>query len=301
MSFYPLQSIKNGLIKLFILTITQLPLSAILKLGSAIGSLMYLTKNRSKHVTEVNLAICFPEKRPAELNQLLKKSLTDDACKLLEALWLWKNAEHVMSRMIRHVHNKHLVEEARDPAQSTIIITPHFGSWELTGLFTASVCGLVIMYSPSKIPYIEQISRQGRTKTGATLQETSARSLRSFISQLKHGGNIGILPDQVPADNAGVFAPFFKRECFTSTIITKLANRHDCKVILAHALRTKQNPVQYDIYYSVAPRKIYDPDPLEAAKALNHYIEELIHTSPEDYLWSYKRFKRAKSNETSPY
>jgi KDO2-lipid IV(A) lauroyltransferase len=263
--------------------------------------LLYLTNNRSKHITQVNLAICFPEKTPAEQKLLLKRSLIDDACKLVEALWLWKNADEVMTSMIGTIHNKHLLEQAKNPEQSTIFVTPHYGSWELAGLYTASVCGLNIMYTPAKIPYIEELSRQGRMKTGATLQQSNAKSLRTFITLLKQGGNIGILPDQVPAHNAGVFAPFFKRACFTSTIITKLANRHDCKVILAYAVRSKQKPVCYDIHYSIAPKKVYDPDPVQAACGLNEYIEELVRISAEDYLWGYKRFKRAAPGDQSPY
>lgn len=301
MHYSPLKSFKNGLAKIFIIGISQLPLSTTLKLGGLIGRFLYFSKNRSKHITAVNLAICFPEKSPAELKLLLKNSLIDDACKLLEAFWLWKNAGEVMSNMIGTVHNKHLIEKARDPNKSTILITPHFGSWELTGLYTASICGLNTMYTPAKIPYIEKLSRQGRMKTGATLQESNAKSLRTFITLLKQGGNIGILPDQVPADNAGVFAPFFKRACFTSTIITKLANRHHCKVIVGYAIRSKNRPIQYDIHYSNAPKKMYDPDPVQAAYGLNEFIEELTRISPEDYLWSYKRFKRAGPGDQSPY
>lgn len=301
MRYSLLKPLKNGLAKFFIISISRLPLSMTLVLGTLLGRLMYISNNRSKRITSTNLKICFPNNNPQAHQQLLKESLIEDSKVLLEALWLWKNANYAVNNLIGNVENEYLLEETKKEDQSTIIVTPHFGSWEFAGIYSAYKRTFRIMYAPAKIPYIEKLSRQGRTSTGATLQKTDANQLRSLISYIKKGGNLGVLPDQVPAHNAGVFAPFFKRDAYTSTLIHKLVSKHNCKVIVGYALRSKTKPWVYNMHYYSAPKGFYTSDPKTSARVLNEFIEECINKSPANYLWSYKRFKRAGPNDTAPY
>ena len=202
-----------------------MPLVTILAIGKFLGSILYLTHNRSKKIAQTNIRICFPEKNKDWQKRLLKRSLQESGRTLLESLWLWRNASSAFSKLRKKSDNQAILDRAINNDRGTIFITPHFGSWEYSGLLIASQCDLMILYAPPKIPYLHEFSRHGRGGTGATLIDTSTLSFKHLVKHLKKGGNIGILPDQVPVGHGGVYAPFFVRLAYTSTLVCKLAKK----------------------------------------------------------------------------
>lgn len=292
---------KNSIAGIVASIIAALPLSLVLKLGHALGSLLFLTNNRSKRVAQINLQLCFPNASKQFISSLLKSSLQQSSKTMLEALWLWQHGPYAASQLSGEVTNKHLVLTKKNSKKSTIFVTPHFGSWEFAGLYLAQHIEVMSLYVTTKLAAIDARSRAGRASTGAILQEVSQGDLKNLILHVKNGGNIGILPDQVPADNAGEFAMFYQRQAFTSTLIAKLANKYNCEVVLCYVLRNDKAAPRYDVNYISAPKEIYNSDLAVATRALNQSIEEMIQVAPENYLWSYKRFKIPAPGDEYPY
>jgi KDO2-lipid IV(A) lauroyltransferase len=269
-------------------------------LGAILGWASAKTNNRIRHIVEVNLNICFPDKDQHWRSNLLNQSQKESGKTLLESLWLWRNSSRALAQLRGNIINEHLLINANDKQTGTIFVTPHFGSWEYAGLLTASRCNLMIMYAPPKLECLHEWSYRGRSSTGAQLIETTSSNLKTLVNHLKNGGSIGILPDQVPTGNGGVYAPFFSRLAYTTTIVGKLASRFNCDIVFCHSLRRIDKTLRYDTYYYPAPKELYAHEEV-SAKALNTYIETCIANAPEQYLWSYKRFKRPPSNLTNPY
>lgn len=233
------------------------------------------------------------------LLQTTKSTLVENSKTLLETPWLWRNSSFALTDLCGDIVNESLLTQAASNQQGTIFVTPHFGSWEYVGLLTAARCDLMILYAPPKLRYIHELARTGRGSTGAKLIETTASSIKTLIKHLQHGGAIGILPDQVPPGSGGVYVPFFGRLAYTSTLVAKLASKYQCKIVICYSLRNKNN--QYDSYYHVAPKALYDSDEKVATLVLNQYIEKLVTQLPEQYLWSYKRFKQPAPGDNYPY
>ncbi len=291
----------NKLILCATTIISSLPLSVNLFLGKMLGLVLYRLRNRSKHVAYTNLKICFPGKKDAWLHQILKKSLIENSKTIFESFWLWKNSTYALSSLIGKIENEELLVQASDNNNSTIFITPHFGSWEFVGLFAASRCDIMILYARSKLSSMDEISHRGRSSTGACLVEATPSSMKDLVTHINRGGNIGILPDQVPLGNGGVYTTFFGRLAYTSTLACKLAKKHKCKIVIGYALRNEKQRFCYDIYCSAAPEEVYSNDVRVATRALNHFIEKCILTAPEQYLWVYKRFKQPAPHDSYPY
>lgn len=219
---------------------------------------------------------------------------------MLESLWLWRNSSRALTQLCGEVINKHLLSSANGKQTGTIFVTPHFGSWEYAGLLTASRCDLMIMYAPPKLEFLHELSYQGRSSTGAQLIETTSASLKTLVNHLKNGGSIGVLPDQVPNGNGGVYVPFYSRLAYTTTLVSKLANKYNCEIVFCYSLRRSDIQLRYDTFYYPAPKELYSSDE-KSARALNFFIQSCIDNAPEQYLWSYKRFKRPPPNMTNPY
>ena len=285
----------------FIWLLSSLPLKFLHFLGVIISLLMRLTNNKNRRIAEINISICYPNLSKKERNELLTKSLKENARTLLEAFWLWNHPEQALKKHLGKIENEHLLVRAKDSHTGTIFITPHFGSWEFSGLLTATYADLWILYAPPKSRYIDTLSRKGRAGTGAKVVSTTNLNLKKLIQHLNNGGSIGILPDQVPDGHGGKYAEFFNRKAYTSTLACKLANRLKCHFVLGYALRNSANPAFYDCYYFDAPEEMFDDELLTAVTCMNKCIEKYISTSPENYIWGYKRFKKPAPGDTNPY
>ena len=287
------------LIKLIFHLLSYFPLSAHHRLGKLIGSLLFIFKNRNKHIAQVNIDICFSSLSKAEKQQLLKKTLQENGKTIVECFWLWRHPQKVFGSLLGNIKNHQLLKRASQ--QGTIFVTPHFGSWELAGLLTAANSDLLILYAPSKSCHITMLSCQGRSSTGGTVINTNELNAKHLIKHIKNGGSVGILPDQVPDGNGGVYSDFFGRQAYTSTLVCKLAKKLQCPVVFGYALRNTQKSLRYDVYYYEAPKDIYSEDIIQATNALNKSIEDFINTAPEQYVWGYKRFKKPAPYDSYPY
>lgn len=278
---------------------SYLPLAAHHRIGKFIGSMLYIFNNRNKHIAQVNIDICFTNLNPHEKQALLKKTLQENGKTLLECFWLWRHPQQVLGALLGSIKNHALLTRARK--QGTIFVTPHFGSWEFIGLLTAANSNLLILYAPPKSEHITMLSCQGRSSTGGTVISTDELNAKHLIKHIKNGGSVGILPDQVPDGNGGVHSSFFSRQTYTSTLVCKLAKKLQCPVVFCYALRNSEKLLQYDAYYYEASKEIYRDDIKLATDALNKSIEDFISTAPEQYVWSYKRFKHPAPGDIYPY
>ncbi|MEM8843663.1 MAG: lysophospholipid acyltransferase family protein [Pseudomonadota bacterium] len=287
--------------RFFIGLISNLPLKVLHLLGSFASLLLQKTNNRSKHIADTNLSICFPNHSSNKHRLLLNKSLKENSKTLLEAFWLWKHPKEALMSHLGDIKNEHLLIRAKESHKGTIFVTPHFGSWEFIGLLTAKYADLWILYAPPKSEYLERLSCEGRCSTGAKVVSTDNLNLKKVIQHLKNGGSIGILPDQVPDGHGGKYANFFGRKAYTSTLACKLASKLKCHLVLGYTLRNAINPSLYDSYYYDAPKDMFNEDIAKATESMNQCIEQYILTSPENYIWGYKRFKKPAPGDTDPY
>ena len=262
---------------------------------------MCLFDNRNRRIASVNLSLCFPNLSKRARRRLLNKSLRENAKTLLETFWLWKHPHQALGKHQGDIKNEHLLQRAKNSNKGTIFITPHFGSWEYSGLLTATYSDLWIIYAPSKSSYIDQLSCMGRSATGAKVVSTKELNLKDLIQHLKIGGSVGILPDQVPDGTGGEYANFFQRKAYTTTLACKLAAKLKCHVVFGYSLRNSRHPTLYDTYTFDAPQEIYSDNIQKSVACMNQCIETYILTSPENYIWGYKRFKDPAPGDTNPY
>ena len=283
------------LIRLTVNTLARLPLGALYAVGALIGRASVRLKNRNRHIAKTNLALCFPDYSAERRRKLLEQTLIENGRTVLEAFWLWRHARAL--ERIDDIENEYLLNRAG--RQGTIFVTPHLGSWELLGLLTAARSDLLILYAPPKSAYLEKLSCRGRGATGGATISTSGLNIKTLIRHIKNGGSVGILPDQVPAGNGGVYAPFFGRMAYTGTLVCKLAGKLQCPVVFAFVLRKGDR--KFNAYYYEAPKDIFSDDIHRASRALNKTIEQFILRAPEHYVWTYKKFKNPAPGDSYPY
>lgn len=270
--------------------LSLLPLRMAHGLGAMAGLFIHVLPTRMRRVTEINLALSFPERTPDWRKRTARASLMETGKSLAEAPCLWRASADRITGLVKYTTGQTLMDEALAQNRGVILAAPHLGSWELCGLYSATRGAITSLYRSPRLLALDSVMRAGREHTGARLVPTEAHGIKSLVKALNERQCVGILPDQVPNPSNGVYAPFFGVDAYTMVLVARLAHKRRVPVIFMYAERLKK-AAGFHIHYRRASDDIYDPDPVIAAAAINASVERMVRECPEQYGWSYKRFK----------
>ncbi len=283
----------TGLIR----ALALLPLAAQRALGRWLGRIAWVLPTESARVTRVNLELCFPDLQPAARRRLARRSLEQTGQLLAETGVVFHWPEERWQQLLVVEEGQWLLEKARADGRAVLILAPHFGNWEFLSLYLGRYA-VTALYDPPRLRQLEPLILKARSRTGATLLPIDSRGLRSFYETVAQGGVVALLPDQVPARRAGVYADFFGVPALTMTFVHRLLSRFDVEVLLASAARCSGG---FRVRFAALEESIRHRDPACAARAMNEAIEALVRLDPAQYQWEYKRFKGQPRGRRSPY
>lgn len=277
-----------------------LPLRLNHALGSWLGNAIYRYSGKSRRLAQRNIALCFPDMTDEQREILVKDSLREMGKAMLESgpLWLW--APHRVLARVRQVSGAELVEQAMAAGKGVIITAPHLGAWEVVGLYCSAHWPITSLYRPPRLAGLDNFIRRGRERAGARLVPTDASGVRALFKALGQGQMVGILPDQDPGREGGVFAPFFGIPASTMTLLSRLAGKSGAVVLFAYAERLPGG-AGYHMHFLPASEGVTDADLAQAAASLNAGVETCVRQLPSQYQWAYKRFKTQADPDHSLY
>lgn len=268
-----------------------LPLRANQALGTLIGWMATLVPSRMRHVTQRNIALCFPDMSDVERKKLERQSLIETGKTLTEAGPLWRWSRERLLDITAETRGLEAVEQARAEGHGIILLAPHIGAWELVGLYASIRWPMTSLYKPPKQAAMDVPMREARERLGANLVPTDASGVKALLQALKRGEVIGILPDQEPTGGQGVFAPFLGQPAYTMVLASRLVGRGNAKAFFTFAERLPRGQ-GFRLHFIPAEESFYDTDIETSAAALNRGVEACIHIAPAQYQWSYKRFRK---------
>lgn len=255
--------------------------------------------NPTKSIAQQNIALVFPEFSPMEQKKLLHATLRHSVATIFELSFMWlKPYEKILETVTDVSFSSEFLEDQKNFEQM-IFITPHFGSWELSGLYASSIYPLATLYRPSRL-YIDPLVMKGRSKNGAILVSTTTQGIRDMIKAMRNGRSVGILPDQDPGQGEGIFAPFFGIQTNTIALVSRLANKFRIPAYIVASKRDLTSGT-FTIEFIKIDDELQSSDTLKSVTTLNAAIENEIRKTPEQYLWTYKRFKTAPEGEPKRY
>jgi KDO2-lipid IV(A) lauroyltransferase len=190
------------------------------------------------------------------------------------------------------------IDEAYAAGRGVLMLTPHLGCFEVAAqsMATRQLAAhgpLTVLFRPARKPWLAPLVAASRQRPGLAAVPTTLTGVRQMIKALREGRAVGLLPDQVPPEGMGVWAPFFGRPAYTMTLAARLALQTGAAVRIVWGERLPAGRG-----YRLHCRELQAPLPevLEAAVAqLNAEMERIIRECPGQYLWSYARYKTPRA------
>lgn len=266
--------------------LARLPLSVLHRLGALLGWVTYLFSKRYAARLRENLAYAALEYSEEDSRALLHANIREAGKGVLELPWVWKRPLAQVVANVTQCHGWAYFEAAHALGKGVILLTPHIGCFEVIGLYVAARQPITCMYRPPRYPALDRLMHQGRERGQMKLAPTDLGGVRQLLKALKRGEVIGVLPDQVPSNGEGEWVSFFGRPAYTMTLIGRLIESSGAAVVMCHSERLPQGE-GYALHFS--------PVTFDAASSIpqqmNASLESVVRQHPEQYLWSYNRYK----------
>jgi KDO2-lipid IV(A) lauroyltransferase len=273
------------------------PLAKLHMLGALLGWASYLLSPTYRRHLRDNAAL-------AGLSAAQRRAAVGHAGKMAaEAPWLWLRDGEV-SPYCRW-EGVELFEQALARGKGLVILTPHMGCFEVTARAFAERFGavkpLTVLYRPSSKAALRELEETARARPGMDTAPATLAGVRQMLRALKRGEAVGLLPDQVPPEGMGAWAPFFGREAYTMTLAAKLVRQTGADWLLMWAERLPHG--RGFVLRVSAPQQPLpgagepDSEALQqaCARRINEEMERLIMLNPTQYLWGYHRYKTPRA------
>ena len=189
--------------------------------------------------------------------------------------------------------------DAYAAAQGVLFLTPHMGCFEVTAQALASRFGdshgpLTVLYRPARHAALGEVMALARNRPGLQAVPTTLAGVRQMIKALRAGHAVGLLPDQVPPEGMGQWAPFFGKPAYTMTLAARLALQTGARVVLIWGERLSLGR-GFRLHTQTLGHEL-SPDLEVAVVQINQAMERVILSCPQQYLWGYARYKSPRQD-----
>lgn len=216
---------------------------------------------------------------------------------VMELPFLWLRPDSRPLASFTRIEGAELVEAAHAGGRGLLLLTPHLGCFEICAQayaerFAAQYGPITVLYRPAKQPWLREVMEGSRARPGLATAPASLAGVRQMIRALRRGETVGLLPDQVPPEGMGEWAPFFGRDAYTMTLAARLAQQTGAVVLLIWGERLADGQ-GYVVRLQPMPEALPADTAAQAESAaiVNRAMEALIRQRPQQYLWGYHRYK----------
>lgn len=265
-----------------------IPVSLVLALGRRLGIIVYWVTHYRRRIGYSNMKAAFcKSKSPGEIKKMLKSLYERLTETFLEVLCLTKVNDRYIDRYIK-IENIENFWKATGEGRGVILLTAHFGNWELSGMVSSiRSFPLYVLARQQKMRRLDGLINRLRQSKGLKVIRKGITT-RYIVKSLHEGKMIGMVADQDVGKN-GVFANFFGRPASTADGPYRFASRTGAVILPGFMVRIKG---PYHKLIAEEPLKIARGEDLSPyIQKYNDILESYARTHYDQWLWLHRRWK----------
>ena len=280
------------LARVFAYLVYLLPIEVSRPLGGFAGKVAYLILGRYRKITLENLQHAFgSQKTPSEIRRIAGKVFENLGKNAAEMLNFPKLSPGNIGRLVEVVGIDN-VAKAFDSGKGTIILTGHFGNWELLAVmirvlgYPGAAIGRRIYFHK----YDAFLNYLRRTHDVNVIYRDD--SPKKILRVLKSNRIIGILADQDVDSVDGVFVSFFGKEAYTPSAPVLLARASGAAIIPSFIIRHNgKHTLIFGDPVQLEDTGDKEKDLVSNTQKWSDIVESYIRRYPEQWVWMHRRWK----------
>lgn len=261
------------------------------RLGDLLGWFMAMAWPSRQRLAERNIARVFGDRLAPAERRWVRLFCTHNAAKtVLELLRLPTMTDSDLAALLQY-ENLGVVDELLAEGKGLIIVTAHYGNWELLAAGAARRgYPVTVVARDTSDPETASVINSARESAG--LRVIGRSQVRRMLTVLKAGEILGILPDQY-AREGGVTANFMGRRINTPAGPAVLALRTGAPILPGFARRNEDDRT---ICHFGEPIRVPDSgdraaDVLLGTQLVNDALAREILRRPGQWLWLHDRWR----------
>ena len=229
----------------------------------------------------------------AELKKIAVDSYMNICMTFVEMLLEPKSKDRVLQ--IIDTSDIHILKRNMEKGRGLIIVSCHFGSWELNGAsIAASGIPVTVVAKKQSNPYVDGFINRFRSEWGMGVIPHGA-AIKHIVRALRNHKAVGLFSDQDAGKN-GVFVSFFGHMASTPRGAAQLALKYKTPVVMTMIVR-KGPGCHKSIFEEVEVRA---DDTIETlTQRYTTMMEKIIRQYPGQYFWMHKRWKTSFQKDIS--
>ena len=273
-----------------------------MRLGRWLGRLLLALGKRRRRIAQTNIRLAFAHFSAAAQSELLRRHFESMGMAIMELGLAWWRLPAWLARrqappFVVQTTGVELIEAATRAGRGVLLVSAHFGAWEIGGVLLGQRQPLSATFRPHENAAINQVMTRGRERTFPAM--IARHQVRRLINALKSGAVVWYAGDQNYGHPHGAFVPFFGVMAATSTAASRYASISGAQVLGFYPQRLP-NDRGYRLH--IAPiAGLPSDDPVADARRINRFIERCVAQAPEQYFWLHRRFKNRPAGEPPLY
>jgi KDO2-lipid IV(A) lauroyltransferase len=244
-----------------------------------------------KQLVLTNISLSFPEKSKKEINKIAKNTYKTFIRVFIDMFFISRMPDENIERML--VYDKDMIEKALSKGKGLVLLSAHFGNWELSALAFAKKYPVALIVAKQSNDFVDTMIESFRSKEGFNIfnfQRDDKMSFRQIIKVLRKNQVLALLGDQ-DAGHKGVFLPFMGRLASTPKGPAFFALRAGSPLMTAFGVCQKDGSMKMKLEELQMPNTGNEEKDIEAINTIyNKRLEEVIRENPDQWFWFHRRW-----------
>jgi Kdo2-lipid IVA lauroyltransferase/acyltransferase len=277
-----------GLMWLVMFLCGIMPLGWLRGLAGMVGTIQWWLP-RHRRLLRANLSVAFPDWPARQRDQVARASLVNLVEHYLKFLWVQRHPAHLAKLVSLPAESLATLHAAQAAGEAIILVTPHLGCWELSGLALAAAMPKVAAVARRvHNPWINGQLATARQLFGTQLIYEKG-AVKGILAHLRQAGLLALLVDQnTRLSEGGLFITFFGVPATMSRAAAMFSRKLKTRLIMGAALRQADGSTRFLLHE--LPAATY-ADELSLCQAISTTTEGWVREAPEQYLWLYERWR----------
>ncbi len=289
-----------GLLSLVFLLARPLPFRTLQRVGRRLGLICWRVIPFRRRVVLDNLQAAFgDELDTAGIEALGRDFYAQLGTTLLEFCGYWRLSREQIAALVDVEGAEHL-EAVRAEGRGALLVSAHFGNWELMGAWlAASGYPVSFLVKTQSNAQVDRLQNRVRERAGVGIIRTGP-SIKAMVRALRDGQFIGLLGDQ-DAGRDGLFLDFLGRPASVFRGTARMAWRLRCPVVTGFIVRQSDGRHRLVISEPVHLDPAWDEDKalVELTRLHTQRLDTMVRKHPDHYFWVHRRWKTRPPEENT--